>query len=95
MALIVPLFGTIFIPLAELNGINAWIIAFIILIVSDGWFMPYQYSPKLLFMSITSDQNVFNTKLLNQGNLLMNVVRVLCDLHLFCLLALVRDSLTR
>ena len=76
MALIVPLFGTIFIPLAELNGINAWLIAFIILIISDGWFLPYQYSPKLLFMSITNNQEAFDTKLLTTSNILMNIVRV-------------------
>ena len=76
MALIVPLFGTIFIPLAEINGINSWLIAFIILIVSDGWFFPYQYSPKLLFMSKTNDLGYFNTKLLNTSNILMNIIRV-------------------
>jgi DASS family divalent anion:Na+ symporter len=76
MPLIVPLFGTIFIPLAELNGINAWLIAFIILIISDGWFFPYQYTPQLLFMSITNNQEFFDQKLLNIGNILMNIVRM-------------------
>lgn len=76
MALIVPLFATIFIPLAETNGINPWLIAFIILIISDGWFFPYQYSPKLLFMSLTNNQQLINTKLLNQANILMNIIRV-------------------
>ncbi|NES80886.1 MAG: hypothetical protein F6K10_05485 [Moorea sp. SIO2B7] len=76
MALIVPLFGTIFIPLADLNGINAWLIAFIILIISDAWFLPYQYSPKLLFMSITNYPDFLNQKLLNTSNILMNIVRV-------------------
>ncbi|MDJ0508901.1 MAG: anion permease [Crocosphaera sp.] len=76
MALIVPLFATIFIPLAEMNGINPWLIAFIILIISDGWFLPYQYSPKLLFMSITNNQDLINTKSLNTANILMNIVRV-------------------
>ncbi|AFY40308.1 cyclic nucleotide-binding protein [[Leptolyngbya] sp. PCC 7376] len=76
MALIVPLFGTIFIPLAEGSGVNPWLIAFIILIISDGWFFPYQYSPKLLFTSITDAQGLFNDRLLTQGNILMNIVRV-------------------
>ena len=76
MALIVPLFGTIFIPLAEASGVNPWLIAFIILIISDGWFFPYQYSPKLLFSSIADAQGLFNNRLLTQGNILMNIVRV-------------------
>jgi DASS family divalent anion:Na+ symporter len=76
MALVVPLFGTIFIPLSESNGVNAWLIAFIILIIGDGWFFPYQYSPKLLFSSITENLDLFNAKLLSQGNILMNIVRI-------------------
>ncbi|NJN72243.1 MAG: hypothetical protein HC799_05210 [Limnothrix sp. RL_2_0] len=76
MALVVPLFGTIFIPLSEANGVNAWLIAFIILVISDGWFFPYQYSPKLLFSSITENLGFFNEKLLNQGNMLMNIMRL-------------------
>lgn len=77
MPLVVPLFGTIFIPLAEANGVNPWLIAFIILVISDGWFLPYQYSPTLLFMSMTENLKLFNFKLLDQGNMLMNIVRVL------------------
>ena len=45
------LVASIFMPLAMHQGINPWVIGFIVLMFSDGWFMPYQSSYYLAMLS--------------------------------------------
>jgi DASS family divalent anion:Na+ symporter len=71
----VAIFASIFLPLAESNGINPWIIGFIILNISDGWALPYQCSYYLQF--IEEAENQFNPKLMLQSNMLSNIIRIL------------------
>ena len=56
------LVSSIFMPIAINHGINPWIIAFIVLMLSDGWFMPYQCSYYLAFASKTARSKVFNSR---------------------------------
>ncbi|MBW8310057.1 MAG: anion permease [Candidatus Paracaedibacteraceae bacterium] len=43
------LLSTTFIPLAANEGVNPWLVTFIILVAADMWFVPYQNSFYLMF----------------------------------------------
>ncbi len=45
----VVLLSTIFIPLSVKQGVNPWLVAFIILVAADMWFIPYQNSFYIIF----------------------------------------------
>jgi DASS family divalent anion:Na+ symporter len=43
------LLSTTFIPLAPIEGVNPWLVTFIILVAADMWFIPYQNSFYIIF----------------------------------------------
>jgi len=67
---------SVYMPIAIANGINPWLIVFIVLIFSDSWFLPYQCSYYQSFLELTQDKNLFNTKLFLKFNLWLNLARV-------------------
>ena len=69
------LVASIFMPIAIHQGINPWIIAFIILMFSDGWFMPYQCSYYLALVSKTAPYKLFIHKQLLLFNAWSNLIR--------------------
>jgi len=74
----VTIFATILIPMAQLSGINAWLIGFIILFISDGWIMPYQSSTYIFFRELTKkkQQQIFAEPSLLTFNALTILFRV-------------------
>ncbi len=69
------LVASIFMPIAIHQGINPWVIAFIILMFSDGWFMPYQCSYYLALLSKTASHKLFDQKQLLLFNAWSNLIR--------------------
>ena len=72
----VAIFATILLPMAEVNGINPWLIGILLLSFSDIWLFPYQCSYYLLFREIMSESNMFNEKLMLRMNFLTIGIRL-------------------
>lgn len=71
----VAMFCTIFLPMASANGVNPWVIGFIILTISDGWFFPYQCSYYLQLKDSLNRKGRFDEKPLLTANMWINVLR--------------------
>lgn len=69
--------ATMFFPLAEVSGINAWVIAFIILTLGEAWVLPYQCSYYMQFQEFNAKEKLYNEALFLKFNAAMNVVRLL------------------
>ncbi|MCB1875579.1 MAG: anion permease [Chromatiales bacterium] len=69
------LLASIFMPVAAAQGINPWVIAFIVILFSDGWFMPYQCSYYLLLVSRTEHDNLFDQRSLLHFTMITNLFR--------------------
>ncbi len=65
----VAILATVLFPIAALSGVNPWVVGFIILIMSDAWFMPYQCTYYILFDDLTSSRRLFDKKLMLKFNL--------------------------
>lgn len=74
IAILVP----VFLPLAGLYGISYWAVCFVILVVVDIWFFPYQcifYT--LMCDSFTEGKIPFEEKKFLQFNAIVNIARIL------------------
>ena len=67
--------ATVFMPLAEIYGVNPWLVGFIILVLGEMWFLPYQCSYYLQFRNIARD-GVYDEKRFLIFNALMNAVKL-------------------
>ena len=63
-------------PMAEANGINPWIVGFVVLVLSDGWIMPYQCTYYILFRDLTSQQQTYNENLFLRFNVVQYMIRL-------------------
>lgn len=68
--------AAVFMPLATASGLNAWIIGFIILVLGEMWFFPYQCSYYIQFRDILSKSNVYDESQFLRFNALMNVGKI-------------------
>ncbi|CAK0774047.1 membrane hypothetical protein [Gammaproteobacteria bacterium] len=71
------LLSSIYIPISLRNGINPWIIAFIILLLSDTWFMSYQCTYYQAFNDLTEKKHIYNKKKFMLFNLLTTIFRII------------------
>lgn len=71
------IFASIFLPLADQTGTNPWVVAFIILILSEAWFFPYQSEYYSLFLEQTEKYKRFDQKRFYRFNLGINLIRLL------------------
>lgn len=82
MRLAVPINATVVIlaavllPLAEINGVNGWVLGFIILMLSEIWFLPYQCSYYLQLQEMNRESPLYDEKSFLRFNALMNVARL-------------------
>jgi DASS family divalent anion:Na+ symporter len=69
---------SIFFPIAAAQGINAWVIAFIVLLISDGWFMSYQCTYYLVFRdgAVDHGEGLYDRRKMLLYSALMNAGRV-------------------
>jgi DASS family divalent anion:Na+ symporter len=54
--------ASILFPIAELSGLNTWVVAYIILMMSDAWFLPYQCTYYVQFDDMMKSKNLVNLK---------------------------------
>ena len=52
--------AAILLPLADLNGVNPWLVGFVILVMCEHWFFPYQCSYFVQFDSLTRRKPVYD-----------------------------------
>ncbi len=69
--------ATVFMPLAQIHGVNPWIIGMAILILGEMWFFPYQCSYYVQFREIAGRHGVYDEKSFLRYNALMNGVKLL------------------
>ena len=71
------IFASIFLPLAEQTGTNPWVVVFVILILSEAWFFPYQSEYYSLFLEETEKCKTYDQKSFYTFNLGINLIRLL------------------
>ncbi|CAK0781571.1 Anion permease [Gammaproteobacteria bacterium] len=70
------IFATLFMPLAELHGVNPWVVGFVILVLGELWFFPYQCSYYLQLQEINRTQSLYREKTLLWHNAFMVLARL-------------------
>jgi di/tricarboxylate transporter len=72
----VVILAAVLLPLAEVNGVNAWVLGFIILILSEMWFMPYQCSYYLQMQELNRQRPLYDEKAFLRFNAVSNFARL-------------------
>lgn len=67
--------ATILMPIAVHYGVNPWVVGFIILVLGEMWFFPYQCSYYLQFRQFTKGQ-IYDEPLFLRFNALFNVLKI-------------------
>src|SRR6185436_16444962 len=67
--------ATIFMPLAAQAGVNPWVVGFVLLLLGDVWFFPYQCSHYVQFRDLTQAKSVYDEGSFLRFNCFMNFVR--------------------
>jgi divalent anion:Na+ symporter, DASS family len=79
--LLIPAAGALvalfFIPMTVVNGMNPWVVAFVILMMQDCWFMPGQSSSYRTFRSIVRLHQAYDERLFLRINAATVVMRML------------------
>jgi di/tricarboxylate transporter len=69
--------ATILMPLAQQSGVNEWLIGFLILLFSDGWFFPYQCSYYLQLQQLNRTDYLYDEARFLRFNAALNSARLL------------------
>lgn len=69
--------ATILMPLAQVNGVNEWLVGFIILVFSEIWWLPYQCSYYLPMQQANRAAPLYDEYRFLLLNALLNLVRLL------------------
>ena len=72
----VALLCAILMPVANLHGINPWVIGFCVLVISGGWFFPYQSTFYITFSNTTKGQ-LFTDQQSSLFNIYGNIINIL------------------
>ena len=56
----VAIVASVLFPISAIIGINTWVVGFVILMISDSWFMPYQSTYYILFDDLISEKKLFD-----------------------------------
>lgn len=67
--------ATVMMPVAVHYGVNPWVVGFVILILGEMWFFPYQCSYYLQFRQLTKG-SVYDEKVFLKFNALSNLTKV-------------------
>lgn len=68
--------ASLLMPVAEINGVNPWVVGFCILLLGEMWFLPYQCSYYLQFQAINREQPLYDERRFLLYNGLMNLARL-------------------
>ncbi|AVR97179.1 SLC13 family permease [Pseudoduganella armeniaca] len=74
------LLATILMPLANVSGVNEWLVGFMILLFSESWFFPYQCSYYLQLQAINLADPMYDEKRFLRFNAVLNGARLLAVL---------------
>jgi di/tricarboxylate transporter len=69
--------ATILMPLAQVNGVNEWLVGFIILVFSELWWLPYQCSYYLQLQGVNRGAALYDETRFLRLNALLNLARLL------------------
>ncbi|MEV4781607.1 SLC13 family permease [Burkholderia sp. LMU1-1-1.1] len=69
--------ATVLMPLAQVNGVNEWLVGFIILVFSEIWWLPYQCSYYLPMRQMNRAAPLYGETRFLLLNALLNLVRLL------------------
>ena len=69
--------ATILMPLAQVNGVNEWLVGFIILVFSEAWWLPYQCSYYLQMQELNRGAPLYGEARFLWLNALLNLARLL------------------
>ena len=69
--------ASIFLPIAKLNGINPWVVGFVILMLSECWLLPLQCSYFLTFEAVSDSKPVHDRELFLRLNLVTVAIRII------------------
>ncbi len=72
----VVILAAVLLPVAEINGVNAWVVGFIILMLSEMWFMPYQCSYYLQMQEVNRKSPRYDEKSFLRFNAMLNFARL-------------------
>lgn len=72
----VVILAAILMPLAEIGGVNPWVVGFIILLFSEVWFLPYQCSYYLPLQELNRDKAMYDERAFLLFNAFMNFARL-------------------
>jgi DASS family divalent anion:Na+ symporter len=70
------LVASVFLPLALLNGINAWVVAFALIVLNETWFLPAQCSYYVTMQDMSGDKPVHDEALFLRLNAISMVIRL-------------------
>ncbi len=68
--------ATVFMPVAAVSGISPWVIGFIVLVMGEMWFFPYQCSFYLQFQPGDKEVAVYNEKSFLKFNVIVNLIKI-------------------
>lgn len=68
--------AAVFMPLADVAGLNSWLVGFIILFLGEMWVMPYQCSYYMQFQDTALKDNIYEEKSFLRLNMLINIIKL-------------------
>lgn len=68
--------ATVLMPLAQVNGVNEWLVGFIILVFSEAWWFPYQCSYYLQMQQSNHGAALYDERRFLLLNALLNLARL-------------------
>jgi hypothetical protein len=72
-----PLVGLFAVPLAVVNGMNPWVVVFVVLLMNDSWIWPSQSEGYRTFRGIVHSQMFYDEPLFLRVNAGMLVIRLM------------------
>lgn len=72
----VVILATVLMPLADINGVNAWVVGFIVLMFAEVWFLPFQCSYYLPLQELNRKHGLYSEKSFLLFNALLNFARL-------------------
>ncbi|KJU82618.1 sodium:sulfate symporter family protein [Candidatus Magnetobacterium bavaricum] len=73
---VIVLVAAVFMPLADLAGINAWVLGFIILMLGEMWVFPYQCSYYMQFQEMSLQYGLYDERSFLKFNMIVNVIKI-------------------
>lgn len=68
--------ATVFVPLAAAAGLNEWLVGFLILVIGELWFFPYQCSYYTQFRDLLFKKGLYDEGVFLRHNALLNVLKL-------------------